>query len=117
MSRKNRISALVIVSQPCTDKLFKKREKKIAKNKTARAGDISFDKCQTLLPVFGKVIPTLIYLRFKLIGLFPTPSFRGDLFFDHGDGDNRSHDGDDGGENHDRNLFHPSFQTSQSVRA
>jgi hypothetical protein len=55
--------------------LFKKKEKKMAKNKTARAGDISFGKCQTLLPGIGEVIPNLIYFRFKLIGFFLPPHF------------------------------------------
>jgi hypothetical protein len=34
----------VVISQPWIGELFKKREKKIQKNKTAKAGDISLDK-------------------------------------------------------------------------
>ena len=69
-----------MVSQPRSDKLFKKREKKIAKNKTATAGDISFDKWQTLLPVIGEAILNLVDCPFQMDGSFPTSLFRGDLF-------------------------------------
>jgi hypothetical protein len=44
VSRKNRNIALQIDSQPFIDELFKKREKKMEKIKTANPGDISLDK-------------------------------------------------------------------------
>jgi hypothetical protein len=56
------MNALRGITQPFMGvRLSKKYEKKIEKKRTAKAGDISFDKRKTLLPEILRIIFSLVY--------------------------------------------------------